>query len=152
MSTIVRYRGSTPNLKRGKKSVSKTTCSVKEEVNENLPGEWRVSRKQVIKSQWIYIYICISIKTIMYQIIVKMLCLWFNLFFKTYKRSKTFFEHRRVRTKSETISVPFIIYINFKNIIHIAFYIVKTRKYHIRCHTGVDPSMPTIGDVSWRHP
>ena len=28
----------TLNLKRGEKSVNKTTCSVKEEVNENLPG------------------------------------------------------------------------------------------------------------------
>ena len=27
------------------------------------------------------------------------------------------------------------------------FYIMKARKYHLRCHTGVDPGMSTMGDV-----
>ena len=56
----------------------------------------------------------------MYQITVKTLYLWINLFFKTHGRSKTFSEYRRAKTKSETTSVPFIIHINF--------YIMKTKK------------------------
>ena len=50
------------------------------------------------------------------------------LFFKTHGQSKSFSEHCRAQTKSKTTSVPFIIHIDFKNIIHIDFYIMKTKK------------------------
>ena len=50
------------------------------------------------------------------------------LFFKTHGQSKSFFENRRAKMKSETTSVLFIIHIDFKNIIHIDFYIMKTKK------------------------
>ena len=35
----------TPNLKREKESVSKVTCSVREIINRNLPGERRGDRE-----------------------------------------------------------------------------------------------------------
>ena len=41
-------------------------------------------------------------------------CLWFLISFKTYGWSKTFSEPHRARTRSKTISVSFIIRIDFK--------------------------------------
>ena len=32
-----------PNLKKGKESVSKVTCLVKDRINKNQPGEWQES-------------------------------------------------------------------------------------------------------------
>ena len=63
-----------------------------------------------------------------------------SFFLKLMGGQKIFFEHRRAKTRSEITGVFFIIHIDFKNIIHIDFYIMKTRKYHIRCpyYMGVE--------------
>ena len=42
--------------------------------------------------------------------------------------------------------------IDFQNIIHINFYIVKSKNTIYCAHTSVDPGLSTMGDVSCRHP
>ena len=55
-----------------------------------------------------------------------MISLWNPFSLKTHHgRSKTFSEHHRARTMSETTSVSFIIHIYFQNILYINFYICK---------------------------
>ena len=64
--------------------------------------------------------------------------------------SKTFFELRRAKTRSDTTSVLFIILIDLKTIY--IYNIMKTKNIIYCAQTSVDPGMSTIGDVSWQHP
>ena len=66
---------------------------------------------------------------------------------KHYERSKTFSEHRRVKTRSEITSILFIIRIDLKSMY--IYNIMKTKNIIYFAHTSVDPSMSTMGDVSW---
>ena len=74
--------------------------------------------------------------------------LWITFPLKTSWAVETFSERRQAKTTSESTNVLFIIHIDFKNIIHISFYILKSENTIYYAHTSVDLGMSSMGDAS----
>ena len=77
----------------------------------------------------------------------------FIFLLKLMGQSKTFSDIVGSRQSQKPPVFFFIIHIDFENIIHIDFCIMKTKKYHIQSPTLVLIQVcQPCGDASWRHP